>query len=107
MLNLPNAPNAFPVFHTSEIRPFLENNNNLFPDCALKPPEPILIDGECKFFIQKIINEHCRNKQTQYCVRWQGKGPEGDKWLPATDLKDCKALDIWLTQKKKLLKMVL
>jgi hypothetical protein len=30
-------------------------------------------------------------------VRWRGKGPEGDKWLPEQELEDCEALDNWLT----------
>ena len=30
-LDLPNLPNIFPVFHTSEIRHFAENDDNLFP----------------------------------------------------------------------------
>ena len=29
---------------------------------------------------------------------WQGEGPEGNKWLPAWELEDCEALDVWLAQ---------
>ena len=100
-LDLPNAPNAFPVFHTSEVALFKENDDLLFPSRALNPPEPIRINGEQEFFIDKIVDERVRHKQIQYRVRWQGEGPEGDKWLPATELEDCKALDVWLNNKKK------
>ena len=106
-LDLPNAPNAFPVFHTSEVRQFLENDDNLFPSHALNPPQPVTIHGEQEFFIDKIINERRRNKKTQYRVRWQGEGPEGDKWLPASELEDCEALDAWQTHKKRIPKLVL
>ena len=56
-LDLPNLPQIFPVFHTSEIRPFAENNDTLFPSRALIPPEPITIDGQQEFFIDKIVDE--------------------------------------------------
>ena len=78
-LDLPHAKNAFPVFHTSEISPFKENDDTLFPERALRPPEPILIDGEEEYFIDKIVDERRRGKVVQYRVRWQGEGPEGDK----------------------------
>ena len=94
-LDLPNLPNIFPVFHTSEIKPFTENNNTLFPSRALIPPEPITINGQQEFFIDKIVDERLRKKKTLYRVRWQGEGPEGDLWLPADELANCEALDIW------------
>ena len=98
-LDLPNLPNFFPIFHTSELRPFLENDNSLFPSRALIPPEPITIDGQQEFFIDKIVDERKKRKKTLYKVRWQGEGPEGDKWLPEDELADCEALDIWTSRK--------
>jgi hypothetical protein len=56
-VNLLNAPHLFPVFHTSEIRPFKENDNDLFSERALHPPEPVTIDGELEYFIDKIVDE--------------------------------------------------
>lgn len=98
-LDLPNLPNLFPIFHTSEVRPFLENDNSLFPSRALIPRDPITIDGHQEFFIDKIVDERRRRKKTLYKVRWQGEGPEGDKWLPEDELADCEALDVWNTRK--------
>jgi hypothetical protein len=98
-LDLPNLPQIFPVFHTSEIRPFSENDDSLFPSRALIPPKPITINGQQEFFIDKIVDERKRRKKTQYRVRWQGEGPEGDKWLPAEELTDCEAIDIWNSHK--------
>ena len=97
-LDLPNLPNLFPVFHTSEVRPFTENNDSLFPSRILTPPDPITINGHEEFFIDKIVDERKRGKQILYRVRWQGEGPEGDKWLPASELTDCEALDNWLAR---------
>ena len=106
-LDLPNVPNVFPVFHTSEIQPFLKNNDNLFPSRALNPPDPVLVRGKHEFYIDKIVDKRRRNKQTQYRIRWQGEGPEGNKWLPANELEECKALDVWQKHRKRLPKLVL
>ncbi len=95
-LDLPEKPNIFPVFHTSEVQPFTENNGTLFPEHALIPPDPVTINGYKEFFIDKIINQRRRGRGLQYRVRWRGEGPEGDKWLPAKELEDCEALDKWL-----------
>jgi hypothetical protein len=101
-LFLPHNPQAFPVFHTSEIQPFHENDNDLFPGCALNPPVPVTINGEQEFFIEKIIDRCRRHNKTQYKVHWQGEGPEGNIWLPASELEDCEALDTWKAQRPKL-----
>jgi hypothetical protein len=106
-LDLPHAPRSFPVFHSSELLPFINNDDTLFPRRALHPPEPVIIDGEPEFFIDKIVEERRRRKQTEFRVRWQGEGPEGDKWLPASELEDCKALDIWQARKDKIRKTAL
>ena len=94
-LDLPDNPQMFPVFHTSEVKPFKDNDNELFPDCALHPPDPVTINRHEEFFIKKIIDQRRSGRGLQYQVWWQGEGLEGDKWLPARELKDCKALDKW------------
>ena len=98
-LHLPHSPNSFPIFHTSEVRPFKDNDDTLFPGQTLKPPPPITRNGEDEYFIDKIVDERRRAGQIQYRVRWQGEGPEGDKWLPASELEDCEALDLWFACK--------
>ena len=41
-LDLPGHSSHFPVFHMSEVKPFWENNNVLFPTHTLHPPDPSL-----------------------------------------------------------------
>ena len=98
-LDLPTLPNLFPVFHTSEIKHFIENDNSHFPSRALIPREPVTIDGQQEFFIDRIVDERKRRKKTQYRVRWQGEGPEGDEWIAEEEICDCEALDIWNAHK--------
>ena len=36
-------------------------------------------------------------RRRQYLVvRWHGEGPEGNMWLDAEELEECKALDVWV-----------
>jgi hypothetical protein len=106
-LSLPHNPQTFPVFHTSKVQPFHENDDELFPDRALKPLAPITIDGEQEFFIKKIVDKQRRHNKIQYKVRWQGEGPGGDIWLPASELEDCEALNAWQNRRPRLPKVVL
>ena len=102
-LDLPQANNVFPVFHTSEILPFIENDEHLFPSRALHPLEPVLVNDNLEHFIDRIIDEKKTRLGgrggTKYLVRWAGQGPENDLWLPQKELEDCEALDIWITSK--------
>jgi hypothetical protein len=98
-LDLPNLPHLFPVFHTSELHPLKENDNYLSPARALILPEPVTINGQQEFYIDKIVDERIHRKKTLYRICWQGEGPEGDKWLPAEELANCAALDLWITWK--------
>ena len=100
-LNLPSTNNIFPVFHTSEILSFIENDETLFPSRALHPPEPVNVNDNLEHFIDNIIDEkrgRGRNNH-KYLVRWMGQGPENDLWLPAKELENCEALDVWLNSK--------
>jgi hypothetical protein len=101
-LNLPQSTDIFPVFHTSEVMPFIENDESLFPSRILHAPEPIKVNDNLEHFIDKIVDER-RGKgrgQTRYLVRWVGQGPEHDLWLPQKEIENCEALDIWLASKE-------
>jgi len=99
-LDFPNCPNVFPTFHMSQIIPFIENDATLFRSRQLSKPPPIIIDEEEEYFIDKIIDERKFRRGMQYLVRWSGYGPEDDRWLPTSALKDCEALDIWLARQR-------
>jgi hypothetical protein len=100
-LDLPNSPNIYPVFHTSEILPFHENDPDLYPSREhAKPPSIITEHGDEEWLIKDIIDERRRGRGFQYLVRWLGYGPEFDRWLPGSELNDTEALDIWLARNK-------
>ena len=98
-LDLPNSPNIFPTFHTSEVVPYVENDTTLFPNCEFsKPPVVTMEDGSEEYFICNIIDERCCGRGYCYLVRWIGYGAEENRWLKGAKLKDTEALDIWLAK---------
>ena len=104
-LDMPNSPNVFPVFHSSQVKPFKPNDPLLFPSRELERPQPVIIDGHEEFIIDCILDERRRGRGFQYLVRWRGYGPEDDRWLPHRELEECAALDTWLAKKTDPLRM--
>ena len=100
-IDLPNHPNTFPTFHTSQVRPFIENDKDLFPGQELEEPPPVFVNNEEEFFVDRILDKWKRGWGLQYLVCWLGYGPEEDCWLPRHELDDCEALDIWLAKKNR------
>jgi hypothetical protein len=97
--DLPNSPNTYPMYHASELKPFLPNDANLFPTRKLAQPRPILTsNGLEEYFVQDIIDSCRRGKGWQYLVRWTGYGPEHNRWIAGASLEDCAALDTWLAK---------
>jgi hypothetical protein len=78
----------------SQVLPFVENDNSLFPSRQLTQPAPLIIDDEEEYFIDWILNECKCGCSMQYLIRWTSYGSEDDQWLPTSTLKDCEALDI-------------
>jgi hypothetical protein len=98
MLDLPNELNRFPTFHSSLLHPYHDNDSGLFPSCTLPMLGPVVtIDGEEEWTIEWILDERRRGRGYQYLVRWQGWGPEEDRWLSGRKLADTAALDAWLS----------
>ncbi|KAF7339146.1 Reverse transcriptase-RNase H-integrase [Mycena venus] len=97
-LDLENQPRIFPVFHASEIEPYVENNDEKFPSRKNSAPAPVLVNGIKEHFVDLIIDEQRVGRGFQYLVRYTGEGPEGDRWLPGRLLADNEALDRWLAR---------
>jgi hypothetical protein len=107
-LDMTAQPGVFPVFHTSEVEPYIENDPDLFPERQLPRPSPIVTDeGEEEWEINEIIDERRRGRGKQYLVRWKGHGTEDERWLPGRELAECEALDRWLAGKDEGLENIL
>ncbi|KAF4622194.1 hypothetical protein D9613_009369 [Agrocybe pediades] len=99
-LEMPNNnKNKVNVFHTSQVLPYKENDDDLFPSRKLAKPAPVIVDGDDEYFIRDIIDERRRGRGIQYLVRWEGYGPEENSWIAGSELNNAKALDDWLATK--------
>jgi len=57
-LDLPNAPNIFPTFHSSQLKHFTENDASLFPSREHARPSPIMtLEGLEEYTIERILDE--------------------------------------------------
>jgi hypothetical protein len=99
-LELPPDSKVHPVFHTSLVLPYKENDSSLFPSHEFSKPLPVINKtGACEYFVRDIINKKCSGRGFKYLVRWVGYGEEENHWLARKELEDTKALDIWLARK--------
>ena len=80
-----------PVFHSSVLQAFRENEPTLRPDAA-EPPLPVIIDGKPEYEIDRILDERTRRRKRQYLVLWKGYPQHDATWEDATNLDDTIAL---------------
>jgi hypothetical protein len=98
-LSLPNSPNIFPTFHSSQLKRFIPNDPDLFPSREHPRPQPVVTtDGIEEYHIERIIDARRRGRGWSFLVRWTGYGAEEDRWLPGSELEDCEALERWLQE---------
>jgi hypothetical protein len=57
----------FPTFHTSQVRPFVENDKELFPGCKSEEPPPVFVNDKEEF----LWNVFWTNgKEVRECNIW-------------------------------------
>ena len=98
-LDLPPNSKRFPVFHTSEVLPYKENDLILFPSWEFTQPIPITDDtGNEEFLVHDIIDKLHSGHGFKYLVHWVGYSEEENHWLPRKLLEETEALDTWLAE---------
>jgi RNase H-like domain found in reverse transcriptase/Integrase zinc binding domain len=94
-LDMPNAPNLFPTFHISNLKPWLPNDDIKFPSRTLEEPGPINVDGNEEFLVDSIIDHRKIGRGFRYLVHFTGYGPENDRWISGRELDNNEALEIY------------
>ena len=98
-LDLSATMRIHPTFHTSLLRPYVPNEDSLFPGRADPKPGPVVTaDGVEEFFVKRILDCRRRGRGWQYLMRWCGYGPGSDSWLPGSEVDKLEALDIFLRE---------
>lgn len=98
-LDLPPTMNIFPTFHSSLLRPYLANDDALFPGRANAEPGPVVTaNGEEEFFVDRILDRRRVGRRYQYLVHWLGYGLGSDSWLLGREVTDLAALDQYLAE---------
>ena len=89
-LDLPNKMNIHATFHSSLLKPYVKNDQDLFPGRIQVPPPPITIDSQPEYEVETIIGKRKHRNQTQYLVKWVGYDDLHNSWEPASHLKNAK-----------------
>ena len=83
VLSLPPALKIHPVFHVDRLSPYSGNNiNGLLPP----PPDPITVNGEEEYEVEKILDSRFYRNQFQCLVHWKGYDNGHNSWEPAKNL---------------------
>jgi len=87
-LKLPKSIRIHPVVNVSRVqlyKPQVEGQKKT-------PPKLVIIEGEEKFEIEKIINKRTVRGKKKFLVRWKGYTAEEDTWESRENLENAKEL---------------
>jgi hypothetical protein len=84
-LELPHYLKLHPVFHVNRLAPYRDNGLDKPP-----PPDPVTVEGEEEYKVDKITDSHIFRRQLQYRVKWKGYEEGSDSWESAANLTHAK-----------------
>lgn len=98
VLDTPDSENKTPVYYIENLKPYIDNDDDLFPRRTLERPEAIMVNGDEEYVLDKIVRSRRRGRGWQFLVQWKGYGKEDQRWLPYSELRDCEVLDTWIKE---------
>ncbi|GAA5975165.1 hypothetical protein JCM11641_004373 [Rhodosporidiobolus odoratus] len=97
-LQLGANDNTYPKFHISKLRRYTSNDANSFPSRTPPRPEPVNVEGEEEFKVEKVVDERQRRGKKEYLVKWEGCPSEENTWEPEEGLVETEALERWVKE---------
>ncbi|GAA5846266.1 hypothetical protein JCM11251_007271 [Rhodosporidiobolus azoricus] len=94
-LTLPPNDRAHPVFHSSKLKRYLPNDPTLHSDREPPRPEPIDVDGEQEYRIEKVVDEKGKGARQRFLVKWEGYPDSDNTWEPLFNVDNTEALEEW------------
>jgi len=76
-----------PVFHAVKLATY---NEPTIVGQKRPTSQPVIIDGNEEWMVEKILQHRMRGKSTEYLVRWEGFTRDHDSWEPERNLKNAK-----------------
>ena len=77
-----------PVFHVSQLRPYLDPSLlHEVPPC----PPPIEVEGNLEYKVETILDKQIHQQQTEYLVKWHGYPDYDATWEPLVNLGNTQA----------------
>ena len=76
-LELPKSLKIHNVLSVSRLSPWFDDGTHKPP-----PPEPVQVDGEEEYEVDKILDSRFYRNQLQYLVSWKGYGAGENTWEP-------------------------
>ena len=68
-LDLPNKMNVHASFHASLLKPYTPNDDQTFPGRVQEPPEPIVINSQPEYEVEKVIGSRNHRNRREYLVK--------------------------------------
>ncbi|XP_073413057.1 uncharacterized protein [Dendrobates tinctorius] len=59
---------------------------NTLPGCSSPRPDPVLVDGQEEFVVERILDSRLYRNQFQYLIKWQGYTVEDNSWEPVNKI---------------------
>ena len=94
-LDILNAPNLFPTFHTSHLKSWTPNDDKKYPSRTLEKPGLINVEGIEEFLVDSIVDHKKHGRGYRYLVHFKGYGPEDDRWISGREMDNNEALETY------------
>ena len=83
-LELPITIKIHPVVNVSRIKRYIDQVNGQRKEA----PQPVVVEGEEEWEVEKILNKRKIRRKDKYLVRWKGFTAEVDTWESRENLQN-------------------